>query len=328
MLDFERLEKKCKRYRFKKFLYFIIPVFLVVSLGFLVYEFLPIQVFKQNKRVMKKIDNETVQKKNTTIKKPFIKKTHHQSQKLDKKNISKSKENKKQLNQSKTKKNSKIEQKQKCYALQFSSSNMKFIYYANKRKSVLEKHGFNCYIKHSKIDKNRIYLRCNKTNSYNKLTKYIDLAKKSGFSYFIVNEECDENLVKKDKDVAIKKSKIIKKEKTKQDKIDSKKEIKDYLSVKPISIKELENLFKSRKTYSLAIKISQRYFEKKDFKNSLKWAKIANGIDNEDEKSWMLYARSLYNLGDKKSAIEILKVFLQYKNSTDAKILLERWAKK
>lgn len=323
MLDFEKLEKKYKKYRYKKFFYFFILVVLIVILSYGLYKFgsnAKIKNIVTNSKQIKELKIKNI-KKNIENKRPKIKIETKVVKERVKKNI--------EIKKIKSKKN-------KCYTLQFLRSDKKYIYYINKKKRDLEKIGFDCYLEENNVNKEKIYLRCNKVASYADLKKYINLAEKNGISFFVVKENCNKSLIKKDKKVVLRKRTIASqrdnsvKERTnlnKQINENNRNNIKDFLKVKTVSIKELENLFEKRKTYDLAVKISQKYFNRKDFKNSLKWAKIANSINNEDEKSWILYSKSLYNLGDKKSATEILKVFLQYESSQNATKLLEKWTK-
>ena len=112
--------------------------------------------------------------------------------------------------------------------------------------------------------------------------------------------------------------------------VTQKKEVQKSSLVSPsnVTIAKLEEVFTRRKTYGIAIKISKKYFKKKEYKKSLAWAKKANALNKEDEDSWILYAKSRYALGDVKSAKEILEFYLGYKNSKTAKMLLENWNRK
>lgn len=318
MFDFEALEKKCKKYRRRKYLYLSIA-FIVITIfiygGYKLYFYKE----KSSNAHVKNIEN-IVDKNKNQNKKAF-------KAKVNKILVKKDSKEKKQTTQNRG-----------CFALQFLTSTKKYIYFVNSKKRYLEKLGFDCYIKESIQDENKIYLRCNIVPIRENLKKFIKLAEKNRLSFFVVNEECGYSKIKK-QEIKKEKSKIVvkneknvssvKKLSNLKSKTKEKKSVQSsFLQLKPTTIKELEKLFNQKKTYDLAIKISEKYFEKKDFKNSLKWAKIANNINNEDEKSWILYAKSLYSLGDKKSAIEILKVFLQYKSSQTATRLLNKWIEK
>ena len=80
-------------------------------------------------------------------------------------------------------------------------------------------------------------------------------------------------------------------------------------------------------TFKKAIKLTQLYYNNSDYKNSIKWAKIASNINNEDERVWKYYALSLEQLGQKEQAIYILKTYLKYKNSIELKYILQRLEK-
>jgi tetratricopeptide (TPR) repeat protein len=105
-------------------------------------------------------------------------------------------------------------------------------------------------------------------------------------------------------------------------------EPKSLVSQNEVNIEQLEKVYERRKSYTIAIKIAKKYFDKKDYKNSLKWAKKANNLNKEKSDSWILYAKSKYELGHKSAAKEILHFYLNYKNSKEVKMLLKQWDKK
>jgi len=80
-------------------------------------------------------------------------------------------------------------------------------------------------------------------------------------------------------------------------------------------------------TFTKAIKLAKLYYNNGDYQNSIKWAKIASSIDNDDERVWKYYALSLEKLGKKAKAIYILKTYLKYKNSIELKYILQRLEK-
>jgi len=83
--------------------------------------------------------------------------------------------------------------------------------------------------------------------------------------------------------------------------------------------------YEDKKTYALAIYISSYYYKRKDFKLSGIWARRANKLDRDKEKAWLLYAKSMYALGNKRKAKGILNIFMQYRESAKAEILLSEW---
>jgi len=87
------------------------------------------------------------------------------------------------------------------------------------------------------------------------------------------------------------------------------------------SIVQVESL----PSYSKCINIAKRYLRKKRYKLALKWAKNAN-IQNKDlPDSWIVTAKALFYSGNKEKAIEILKVYLSYKDNKEMKKLLRKF---
>ena len=80
-------------------------------------------------------------------------------------------------------------------------------------------------------------------------------------------------------------------------------------------------------TFTKAIQLAELYYNNGDYKNSIKWCKIAAKIDNNVEKVWKLYALNLEKIGKKQKAIKILKTYLKYKDSLELKFLLQRLIK-
>ena len=77
-------------------------------------------------------------------------------------------------------------------------------------------------------------------------------------------------------------------------------------------------------TFEKALTLAKNYYENGDYKNSIKWCKLASKIDNNDERVWKLYALNLEKTGQKQKAIKVLKTYLKYKDSLDLKYLLQR----
>jgi len=86
--------------------------------------------------------------------------------------------------------------------------------------------------------------------------------------------------------------------------------------------------YNKKKSYALAIYIAKQYYFESDYKNSGIWAKRANQLDRNKEEAWLYYAKSVYALGDSKKAKRILNIYLQYKDSNKAELLLSEWAEK
>jgi len=87
--------------------------------------------------------------------------------------------------------------------------------------------------------------------------------------------------------------------------------IKVVVVQKSQKLQDLLNYYKSFKDYDTAIKIAQIYFKQKNYRKSIEWAKKANDINAKDEKSWLLYAKNLVQLGKIIKAKTLLKLYLE-----------------
>lgn len=101
--------------------------------------------------------------------------------------------------------------------------------------------------------------------------------------------------------------------------------ILEVKSAKPKDVKTLIRHFLNSPTYKDALRIANIYYDKKDYKNATSWAKKANQLDREQEEAWILFAKSQYANGNRKDAKAVLKLFLDYKASQKAQLLLDRW---
>ena len=86
------------------------------------------------------------------------------------------------------------------------------------------------------------------------------------------------------------------------------------------------NKYNQKKSYSAAIYIAKQYYFDKNYKQSGVWAKRANQLNRDKEEAWLYYAKSVYALGDHTKAKKILNIFLQYKKSLKAELLLSEWS--
>ncbi|MDR0580104.1 MAG: hypothetical protein LBG21_05830 [Campylobacteraceae bacterium] len=91
------------------------------------------------------------------------------------------------------------------------------------------------------------------------------------------------------------------------------------------NINELIKKFENTNNIIFANMISEEFFDKKDYKKSLKFALKANEIDPKNESSWIMFAKSQVKLGNKQDAIKALEIFTKSsKNSKNAINLLQR----
>lgn len=91
----------------------------------------------------------------------------------------------------------------------------------------------------------------------------------------------------------------------------------------PDNIEYLKLKYNETKSIYFALDVSESYYQKDDFENARKWALIANKHDIDNEKSWILFAKSSYKLGLKEQAVESLKNYLNNSYSNDINETLE-----
>jgi tetratricopeptide (TPR) repeat protein len=76
-------------------------------------------------------------------------------------------------------------------------------------------------------------------------------------------------------------------------------------------------------SFETCIKLSQNYYNEKNYKEALKWAKNANLQNNKNPESWIMSAKALYKLGKKEEALKILKIYYNYHKDEKVKLLLK-----
>ena len=81
--------------------------------------------------------------------------------------------------------------------------------------------------------------------------------------------------------------------------------------------------FKKSNNPALSLFVAKKYYEMKDYKQAYNYALITNGVKNDIEDSWIIFAKSLLKLGEKDKAIKTLYKYINHSNSNRAKILLE-----
>jgi hypothetical protein len=88
--------------------------------------------------------------------------------------------------------------------------------------------------------------------------------------------------------------------------------------------KSLKRSFYKKYDYKVALKLSRLYFDNGKYKDSLKWSMIANELNELDENSWILFAKSKIKLGDKKSAKKALDMYYKKYKSPRVKEILNK----
>ena len=190
-----------------------------------------------------------------------------------------------------------------------------------------------------RIDEQNNYLNlvCGETNSQKEYAKIKALLKKHRIKYYLVTKKeipvTDKLPVKQKEAKTSLKSPTVTadKEKEKVALQEKKQSVTNTESIVNIShadvdLKALKQKFSQHESYGLAIRIAQEYYTKKDYKASLKWAKQANNLDRKKEKSWILYAKSLYALDQKQKAIKVLKLYKRFASSKEVDRILHDWS--
>lgn len=88
-------------------------------------------------------------------------------------------------------------------------------------------------------------------------------------------------------------------------------------------IQDVIKRFKKSNNPALSLFIAKKYYELEDFNKAYNYALITNGINNNIEDSWLIFAKSLVKLNKKSKAVETLKKYIGHSDSYRAKILLE-----
>ena len=85
--------------------------------------------------------------------------------------------------------------------------------------------------------------------------------------------------------------------------------------------------YKNLKNYKNALNLATFYFDKKNYKKCIYWAKIASQLGKTADTPWLLYAKAKYNLNQKEDAIKSLQMYLNYFDSKEAYELLRKFKK-
>ena len=87
-------------------------------------------------------------------------------------------------------------------------------------------------------------------------------------------------------------------------------------------IKEIIGRFKKNNNPALSLFVAKKYYELGNYEQAYNYALITNGINNDIEESWLVFAKSLVKLNRKEMAIKTLKEYIKYSHSGNARILL------
>ncbi|SFV68409.1 Transformation system protein [hydrothermal vent metagenome] len=87
-------------------------------------------------------------------------------------------------------------------------------------------------------------------------------------------------------------------------------------------IKEVLSRFKKNNNPALSLFIAKKEYELGNYEQAYNYALITNGINNDIEDSWIIFAKSLVKLHKRDMAIKTLIEYIKYSHSGNAKILL------
>ncbi len=90
------------------------------------------------------------------------------------------------------------------------------------------------------------------------------------------------------------------------------------------SLQYLKERFEKTHNIVFALMLSEEYYKNKNYSESNKWALIANNMESENEKSWILFAKSKFKLGQKEDAVIALQAYLKSNKSKAAQGLLNQ----
>ena len=232
------------------------------------------------------------------------------------------------------------ESKKRCVALQLLYSfdtNMEQIF---KVKYKAMRLGLHCRIQYGKLlddGRKQVFLICNTASKKSALKPYIKALKRAHMDYTIINDACRykrayrkpraqtaDNVEKKVQEQPVEEASVAEAPVPQMEQ-NLPTHPSGLVQAEPVSMQELKKLYKERKSYDLALKIARLAYDKGAYKEALAWAKRANKLDRTKEGAWIVYAKSLYALGKHRQAKELLRVYLDYRDSQQAKKLLSEW---
>ena len=86
-------------------------------------------------------------------------------------------------------------------------------------------------------------------------------------------------------------------------------------------IKEIIRRFKKNNNPALSLFVAKKYYELGNYEQAYNYALITNGINNDIEDSWIIFAKSLVKLHKRDMALKTLAEYIKYSHSGNAKIL-------
>lgn len=89
------------------------------------------------------------------------------------------------------------------------------------------------------------------------------------------------------------------------------------------NLKDIIKRFRRTNSPVLGLFLARTYYHLKKYNLAYNYALLTNQLDNNNEQSWMIFAKSLVKLGQKKMAIQTLKSYIKMSHSNNAAVLLE-----
>ena len=215
-------------------------------------------------------------------------------------------------------------EKKRCYGVQLIYVHEKYKPKLLQKKKEAQELGLECHINYGKLlpnNQRQLFLVCETKRSKKELKPILTILQKQNMDYIVVRDSC-KNVTKSR---TFTQKKATSSHKTISNPQRSLSLADNLIETESLNLKKLQNLYASRKSYDLAMRIAKAYYEQKDLKNALVWAKRANRLDRQKEEAWILYAKTLYELGRREKAKLVLRIFLDYKDSKKAKKLLKKW---
>ena len=88
------------------------------------------------------------------------------------------------------------------------------------------------------------------------------------------------------------------------------KQLKIIIKAKLENLNDLIVAYNNSPNYTKALKVAKLYFEKKNYNETIKWAKKANKFKPENYESWYIFAKSLIKLGKINEAKKVLVFYI------------------
>jgi tetratricopeptide (TPR) repeat protein len=92
----------------------------------------------------------------------------------------------------------------------------------------------------------------------------------------------------------------------------------------PRAYREIASRFEMAPDSDDSLFLARMYFKDKNYSQAAKWALKTNKLDGDIEESWLIFAKSKSNIGQKNEAIRVLSEYAKRSNSMEAYKLLKQ----